>query len=329
MKFGGAVLHCLRLWMNGPPLDPRDESYWTPPQRTKGIPAASASKSSKKKKAKQLEASLDSNTKKPTMTATPAEVSVMGEDSDPGNAESSVDEDYKVYLEERLKGSPFGPQWIRGWYYGDPRFVDEANPLYNLGGDRRSDWRSTLDFLQFKAFQEYVQKYFPSNKEPSRTLLQYHPDLMCYPPPPNRRICDEVERLFLKRSEAQFKRGCHVPMEPIIVEESAITETFSPLHVDENGKLKLLERDPLLYPGPFADWRLASNAQIVVVRRNGDNPSMVESKGSSYELTVFLTVIIPDVLSILCNLYYIKSMNRCQNLNMFLSRKGYFQVILF
>ena len=48
--------------------------------------------------------------------------------------------------------------FITDWRKGDPRFNDPNNPLYNLRADKRSDWRDSVSFGQFKDFLAYVRE---------------------------------------------------------------------------------------------------------------------------------------------------------------------------
>ena len=67
------------------------------------------------------------------------------------------DDDYRCFEEEKLKGRPNGPKFVKGWTSGDPRFNDPSNPLYNKKACRKSDWRDNLEYPKFLDFLNYVR----------------------------------------------------------------------------------------------------------------------------------------------------------------------------
>ncbi|XP_052082387.1 uncharacterized protein LOC127720014 [Mytilus californianus] len=121
LRFGGSVCRCLKRWMDAPPIEFNDESYWTAPAPESDI---------KKKESKVIMCS------------------------------SCLDECGTLYFQEKLCGKNDGPKFIESWSKGDPRFNDKKNPLYNKIADPESDWRSSLSVEDFRDFVYYSNNSF-------------------------------------------------------------------------------------------------------------------------------------------------------------------------
>lgn len=121
LRFGGSVCRCLKRWMEAPPTEINDDSYWTPPVLESDM---------KKKESKVIMCS------------------------------NCLDECGTLYFQEKLCGKNDGPKFIDSWTKGDPRFNDKKNPLYNKIANADIDWRSSLTVEDFRDFVFYANNTY-------------------------------------------------------------------------------------------------------------------------------------------------------------------------
>lgn len=261
VKFGGAVIECVKRWVDAPVTSAEDDTYWNPPQnnsKPSPSPQVSEQKKSERKKKK-----MDGETGQ-SMTG-------KGGSQHESRSPAGVDEDYELYLEEKIRGGPYGPTLMTGWVFGDPRFVDPENPLYDTQADRRSDWRENLTFHMYRKFYKYVAvRYLMEDKSIPFEFPLYHPDIMTYPPPVHKRVYDEIERSFLDRCDKHYSMGVSVPTEKLSVEDLQAKDSFEIGKLNADNTFTYLETKKLPNPFPNVFPSLESNSRLMVVRRHID-----------------------------------------------------------
>lgn len=136
LRFGGSVCRCLKRWMDAPPNECNDESYWIPPE--------------------------------PDVDLSKKECKVI-------MCNSCLDECGTLYFQEKLCGSTDGPKFIESWTKGDPRFNDKKNPLYNKLAQPDSDWRTDLSVEDFKDFVYYSNNTYGDKCNDCLSLTNYCP----------------------------------------------------------------------------------------------------------------------------------------------------------
>ena len=130
------MCRCLMKWLNAEDMDPSDDSYWTPP-------APSAVQSTEKHShAKQL------------------------------LCERCIDDCATMYLKEKFCGDKSGPKYLSMWLFGDPRFIDSDNPLYNPQALSHSDWRDKCEIEDYQAFVAYVKTKYQRKEDECVECLQ-------------------------------------------------------------------------------------------------------------------------------------------------------------
>ncbi|ESP04589.1 hypothetical protein LOTGIDRAFT_237326 [Lottia gigantea] len=158
MRLCGSVCRCLIRWMDAENQDSDDESYWTPPEPIKQ------------------------------------------EDNDDQDSteylnrvlmcESCIEECGVLYLKEKQAGSPEGPQHLPLWMFGNPRFEEEENPLYDPDF-LHSDWREGMNIDEFRDFIYFLKICYGKADDKCKTCEQ---------------IRQKKERMLAKSEEDENKK---------------------------------------------------------------------------------------------------------------------------
>ena len=282
--FCGSLIQCLKRWIDAPELAVGDESYWEPPQKVDPPKAERPSQTKpvekKKKRAPKIPATNDGH---------------------------CVDDDFKIYLEETLKGHRFGPCWMPSWEFGDPRFVDEENPLYDLSAKPNSDWRENLTFAKFRQFYDYLKTSNRCDRYCSE-FIQYHPDILLYPPPPNRRIYDEIERDFIRRCENYYNLGVKIPAEKLPVDDYNTKDRFFVGKRESSTRLTPIREEPQPYPHPDIFPQLEPGARLFIIRKHIDAQGLYERLVpdrimNAHELEVLADTLFGYRIFLICHFY--------------------------
>ena len=142
MRFGGSVCRCLEKWLTAEiQQDPNDDSYWIPPkEQTKEKPVDLA--------------------------------------NDIVMCEKCVEDCGEKFFNEKILGQPKGPQFLKFWKLGDPRFNDSDNPLFAPHMDPLKDWRNSLTAESFREFLYYAKEKYGAEEDKCEecTGLREHRD---------------------------------------------------------------------------------------------------------------------------------------------------------
>ena len=142
MRFGGSVCRCLEKWLTAEiQEDPNDDSYWIPPkEQTKEKPQDLAN-----------------------------EICMCDE---------CVEDCGEKFFKEKIDGQANGPQFLKFWKLGDPRFNDPDNPLFAPHMDPLTDWRNSLTAETFKEFLYYAKDKYGSDEDKCEecTKIRNHRD---------------------------------------------------------------------------------------------------------------------------------------------------------
>ena len=73
--------------------------------------------------------------------------------------------EFQIYIDERLQGN-LGACLGEHWIFGDPRFSDADNPLYDPLADRLTDWIKDVKPSDYAMFVKYVDTFYnPANQK--------------------------------------------------------------------------------------------------------------------------------------------------------------------
>lgn len=76
------------------------------------------------------------------------------------------DECATIFFREKFCGEDSGSKFLECWTFGDPRFHDSSNPLYNTSALQYSDWRENLTIEVYRKFYQYARMaYLPENEK--------------------------------------------------------------------------------------------------------------------------------------------------------------------
>ncbi|XP_052779553.1 uncharacterized protein LOC128216891 isoform X2 [Mya arenaria] len=129
LRFGGSICRCLIRWTEAQQMDPKDESYWIPPQPQTETQSGNAE----------------------------AAETIM--------CSSCIDFCGTIYFKEKIMGYRGGPVSFCFWRKGDPRFNDPNNPLYAPHLSKDDDWRDLLTIDMFRDFFNYVRYTYGSESD--------------------------------------------------------------------------------------------------------------------------------------------------------------------
>ncbi|CAH1784464.1 unnamed protein product, partial [Owenia fusiformis] len=186
LKFGGSVARILRRWMSASDQDSSDETYWDAKSKgnsTKDKDTDSkadaisearrkaemeATRKARLRRMKKMELELHMAAMPMTL---PENIERVRNAAVRGTSLQLVDiEELKkdtssiasqmqlqLYLNEKFNGDPRGPVFLPSYGFGDPRFNDPLNPLFDVFANPTEPWYQDVDLWKYRQFLCYMK----------------------------------------------------------------------------------------------------------------------------------------------------------------------------